>query len=188
MHIDIQRCRHYQNLNNQTKRTPLIHPSSSGLLVTWAYLDQTTLPVCVTSPSSDTLTSSTVPFVITPNDVYVFDCGFFFTPNIGNLNVVFNSGCVMFAYLNRRPIGRMKRSCFGGLRVKLSPTKHTLFILRFQHLRLRLPERITSNISAYVIGFTFSRGTFHFPAFYLRFCFIIFVKTLEFFCCSLSIR
>lgn len=72
--------------------------------------------------------------------------------------------------------------------MKLSPTKHTLFILRFQHLRLRFPERITSNIYASVIGFTFSRGTFHLPAFYFLFCLIILVKTLEFFCCYLSIK
>jgi len=49
----------------------------------------------------------------------------------------------MLASLNRRPIGRMKRSCFGGLRVKFYPTKQILLILRFQHLRLRLPDRIT---------------------------------------------
>lgn len=46
-----------------------MQPSSSGLLVTCAYLDQTTLPVWVTNPNSDTLTYKTVPFVTTPSDV-----------------------------------------------------------------------------------------------------------------------
>lgn len=92
------------------------------------------------------------------------------------------------AYLNRRPIGRINLSCFGGLRVKFSPTKHTLLILLFQHLRFRFPERITSNISASVIGLTLSTGTSHLPAFYLRFCLTMFVKTFEFLCCYLSIR
>jgi hypothetical protein len=35
----------------QTNSVALIHPSSSGLFVTCAYFDQTTLPVCVTRPS-----------------------------------------------------------------------------------------------------------------------------------------
>lgn len=165
-----------------------MQPSSSGLLVTWAYLDHTTLPVWVTRPSSETLTYSTVPLVITPKVVYVFDWGFFFTPNIGNLKVVFSSGWVTLASLKRKPMGLMNRSCFGGFLVKFSPTKHTLFILRFQHLRFLFPERMTSNISASDIGLTFSRGTFHLPAFSFLFCLTIFVKTFEFFCCSLSIR
>ena len=42
----------------QTSRTALMHPSFSGLFVTWAYLPQTTLPPGVTSPSSLTLTCS----------------------------------------------------------------------------------------------------------------------------------
>ena len=35
-------------------------------------------------------TSITVPFVITPRDVYIGDCGFFFTPIIDKQNVAFN--------------------------------------------------------------------------------------------------
>jgi hypothetical protein len=46
-----------------------MHPSSYGLLVTCAYFDQTTLPVCVTRPNSETFTSRTVPLVTTPSDV-----------------------------------------------------------------------------------------------------------------------
>lgn len=38
-----------------------MQPSSYGLFVTCAYLDQTTLPVCVTNPNSETFTSITVP-------------------------------------------------------------------------------------------------------------------------------
>ena len=44
-----------------TNNTPLIHPSSSGLLVTWAYLPHTTFPDWVTNPSSLTFTSNMVP-------------------------------------------------------------------------------------------------------------------------------
>ena len=40
------------------------------------------------------LTSTTVPLVITPSDVYSGDVGFFFTPIIGRQNVAFRSGCV----------------------------------------------------------------------------------------------
>lgn len=40
-----------------------MHPSSSGLLVIWAYLPHTTLPDCVTSPNSLTFTSTIVPVV-----------------------------------------------------------------------------------------------------------------------------
>ena len=50
-----------------TSSTALMHPSFSGLLVTCAYLPHTTLPEGVTSPRSLTLTSITVPFVITPS-------------------------------------------------------------------------------------------------------------------------
>jgi hypothetical protein len=46
---------------DQTRSTVLMHPSISGLFVTCAYLLQTTLPVCVTKPNSDTLTYRTVP-------------------------------------------------------------------------------------------------------------------------------
>ena len=49
------------------------------------------------------VTSITVPFVITPNDVYIGDVGFFFTPIMGRWKVAFNSGCVTCALLNLRP-------------------------------------------------------------------------------------
>jgi len=52
---------------DQTRRTQLMHPSSSGLFVTWAYLLQTTLPVCVTKPNSDTFTYKTVPKITKKN-------------------------------------------------------------------------------------------------------------------------
>ena len=71
-----------------------MHPSFSGLFVTCAYLPQTTLPVYVTRPSSDTLTSITVPFVITPSVVYIALYGFFLTPSISRQKVVLSSGCV----------------------------------------------------------------------------------------------
>lgn len=88
-----------------------------------AYFAQTTLPLVVTRPSSLTLTSTTVPLVMTPSWVYMGDCGFFLTPMMGSWNVACNSGCVTLAFFMRRAIGRMKRSIFTGLRVKLSGTK-----------------------------------------------------------------
>ena len=120
--------------------------------------------------------------------MYVFDCGFFFTERMGNLKVVLSSGWVTLASLKRRPMGRMNRSNFGGLRVKFSPTNVILLILLFQHFLFLLPDLITSNISASVMGFTFSTGTAHLPAFSLRFCLTMLVRILEFFCCSLSMR
>jgi len=114
-----------------TNITALIHPSNSGLLVTCAYLPQTTLPDGVTNPRSATFTSMIVPFVITPSVEYIADWGFFLTPMISRWNVVCNSGWVTCAFLNRRAAGRMNRSYLGGLRVKLSPTNVTLLINRF---------------------------------------------------------
>ena len=60
-----------------------MQPSFSGLFVTCAYFPHTTLPLGVTRPRSEQLTSITVPFVITPSDVYSGDCGFFLTPADG---------------------------------------------------------------------------------------------------------
>ena len=54
-----------------TSSTAFMQPSFSGLLVTCAYLPQTTLPDGVTRPRSEQLTSMTVPLVITPSDVYL---------------------------------------------------------------------------------------------------------------------
>ena len=61
-----------------------MQPSISGLFVTYAYLDQTIFPDCVTNPSSLTFTSKIVAFVITPRLVYNADCGFCLTPKIFN--------------------------------------------------------------------------------------------------------
>ena len=77
-----------------TSSTALMHPSFSGLLVTWAYFPHTTFPPGVTRPSSETLTSITVPLVITPIWVIVWPLGFFFTPMISRQKVVLSSGCV----------------------------------------------------------------------------------------------
>lgn len=134
---------HCTHTLSQTSNTELMQPSFSGLLSTYAYLDQMTLPVCVTNPNSDTFTSIIVPFVITPRFVYKLLYGFFFTPKISSGTVVFNSGCVTFAFLNLKPVGRMYLSYFGALRVKLSPTKQTLLILRFHASFLRLPDFMT---------------------------------------------
>lgn len=100
---------------HQTSNTAFMHPSFSGLLVTWAYfpakcisyctilvtgggnyefLPHITFPPCVTNPNSLTLISITVPFVMTPRDVYIGDEGFFLTAITGKQNVAFSSGCV----------------------------------------------------------------------------------------------
>lgn len=68
-----------------------MQPSFSGLFVICAYFPNTTLPPAVTIPSSETLTSMTVPLVRTPSWVYIGDCGFFLTPRICNWNVAFKS-------------------------------------------------------------------------------------------------
>lgn len=44
----------------------------------------------------------TVPFVITPSEVYNGELGFFLTPMMGKQKVAFNSGCVTWAFLKRR--------------------------------------------------------------------------------------
>lgn len=43
----------------------------------------------------------TVPFVITPSEVYIGEDGFFLTPMIGRQNVALSSGCVTCAFLKR---------------------------------------------------------------------------------------
>jgi len=113
------------NIKFYTNNTALIQPSISGLLVTCAYLPQTILPPGVTKPNSLTLTSIIVPFVMIPNDEYKLECGFFFTAIISKQKVVFNSGCVTCAFLNLNAAGRIKRSNFGGLRVKCGGTNVT---------------------------------------------------------------
>ena len=57
-----------------------MQPSSLVFFVTCAYLPQTTRPVVVTRPRSETLTSMIVPLVMTPRDVYIVLEGFFLTP------------------------------------------------------------------------------------------------------------
>mmetsp|Transcript_13476 Transcript_13476/g.43015 ORF Transcript_13476/g.43015 Transcript_13476/m.43015 type:complete len:256 (+) Transcript_13476:113-880(+) len=155
-----------------------MHPSFSGWLVTCAYLPHTTLPVVVTSPRSLTLTSMTVPLVMTPSCVYSCDCGFFLTPMMSRQKVVLSSGCVTWARLKRRPEGRMKRSYLGGLRVNESPTNVTLVTMRFQAFCFFLPVRITLNISASDTAPTLGMGTSHLPAFSFRFCFTVLLSTL----------
>lgn len=81
------------------QRTALIQPSFSGLFVICAYFPNTILPPAVTSPSSETLTSITVPFVMTPSCVYIGDCGFFLTPKICSWKVALRSAT---RYLSKR--------------------------------------------------------------------------------------
>ena len=47
------------------------------------------------------------------------------TPKMSKQNVVLSSGWVMWAFLNRKPVGRMNRSYLGALRVNESPTNVT---------------------------------------------------------------
>ncbi|CAG2178265.1 unnamed protein product, partial [Oppiella nova] len=163
-------------------------PNSIELKVN-VYFPQTTFPDWVTRPNSLMFTSMTVPFVMTPNDVYIGELGFFFTPIIGKLKVALNSGCVTCAVLNLRAIGRIKRSNLGGFRVKPSPTKHTFVTIRFQHFFLRLPvfmalketiighvndSQWTHRMGAYLktsisdTALTLGMGTSHLPAFSFR--------------------
>mmetsp|Transcript_9299 Transcript_9299/g.15281 ORF Transcript_9299/g.15281 Transcript_9299/m.15281 type:complete len:206 (+) Transcript_9299:1-618(+) len=171
-----------------TRSNALMQPSISGLLVTCAYLAKITFPVCVTKPSSDTFTSMIVPLVMTPRLVYNADCGFFLTLTISKQKVIFSSGWVTCAFLNLKAEGRIYLSNFGGFRVKLSPTKETLLTIRFHAFFFRLPLRRILNISSSVMAFTFGMGTCHLPAFSLRFCLIMFERTLVRLTCSRSKR
>merc|ERR1719187_3194409 len=130
-----------------TSKTALIHPSFSGLLVTWAYLPHTTLPPLVTNPSSLMFTSMTVPLVITPKLVYIGLEGFFFTPMMGKQNVALNSGWVTWAFFILNPMGLINLSNLGGFLVKLSPTNVTFVTILFQPFLLPLPDFKTLNTS-----------------------------------------
>mmetsp|Transcript_43163 Transcript_43163/g.102425 ORF Transcript_43163/g.102425 Transcript_43163/m.102425 type:complete len:259 (-) Transcript_43163:238-1014(-) len=171
-----------------TSSTALMQPSFSGLFVTCAYFPQTTFPPGVTSPSSLTLTSMIVPLVTTPSEVYALPLGFFFTPMMSSWKVHFSSGWVTLAFFMRRPDGRMKRSYFGGFRVKFSPTNVTLVTMRFHAFLRRFPDFITLNISFSAMGRTFGSGTSHLPAFSFRFCLIVLLSTLARSTWSLSRR
>ncbi|KAH1022554.1 hypothetical protein HUJ04_011938 [Dendroctonus ponderosae] len=171
---------------NYTKSTALMHPSFSGLLVTWAYLPQTTLPACVTKPSSEILTSITVPLVMTPKLVYMAELGFFLTPMMGKWKVAFSSGWVTCAFLKRKAMGLMNRSNFGGFLVKPSPTNVTLVTIRFQAFLLVFPDRTTRITSESAWARTFGIGTSHLPAFSFLFCLIMFESTLALDCTSRS--
>lgn len=70
----------------------LTQPSFSGTLVICAHLPQTTLPVVVTRPSSETLTSIMVPLVKTPSWVKRGLLGFFLTERMGSWTVTPSSG------------------------------------------------------------------------------------------------
>mmetsp|Transcript_10053 Transcript_10053/g.31276 ORF Transcript_10053/g.31276 Transcript_10053/m.31276 type:complete len:219 (+) Transcript_10053:408-1064(+) len=102
--------------------------------------------------------------------------------------VIFSSGWVTCAFLNLRADGRMYLSYFGGLRVKLSPTKEILLTMRFQAFFLRLPLRRILNISSSVMALTFGMGTAHLPAFSFLFCLIMLERTFVRFTCSRSRR
>ena len=52
------------------------------------------------------------------------------------------------------PVGLMKRSYFGGFRVKAPPTNVTFVSIRFHCFFCRLPLRMTLNISSSAIGRT----------------------------------
>mmetsp|Transcript_19661 Transcript_19661/g.39855 ORF Transcript_19661/g.39855 Transcript_19661/m.39855 type:complete len:299 (-) Transcript_19661:181-1077(-) len=168
---------HAAAVSSHTSSTALTHPSSSGLFVIWANFAQATFPDVVTRPKSLTFTSMTVPFVTTPKLVYRALLGFFLTLRMSNWNVVLSSGCVTLAFFMRNPVGRMKRSYLGGLRVKFSPTKVHLVTTLFQALAFLLPVRITLNISSSATGLTRGIGTSHLPALSLRFCFTVLLST-----------
>ena len=131
-----------------------MHPSNSGSFVTCAYFPQTTRPVVVTKPNSLTLTSITVPLVMTPREVYMADEGFFLTPKISRQNVAFSSGCVTWAFFMRKPLGRINLSYLGGFRVKFGSTKVIFVTTRFQAFFFRFPDACTRNISSSATALT----------------------------------
>lgn len=95
--------------------------------------------------------------------------GFFLTPRMGNCTVTPSSGCVTFAFLYRRPMGRIKRSYLTGLRVKSGPTNVGLVIMRFQlFLCVFLPVLTALNISSSLMPRTFGMGTLKRAAFSAR--------------------
>merc|ERR1719261_968543 len=114
--------------------------------------------------------------------------GFFFTPKISKQNVAFSSGCVTWAFFMRSPEGRINRSYFGGLRVKLGSTKVIFVTTRFQAFFLRLPDACTRNISSSATARTLGIGTDHFPAFSARFCLMLFERIFALEVPSLSRR
>lgn len=60
-------------------------------------------------------------------------------------------------------MGLMKRSYFGGFRVKPSPTKHTFVTILFQAFFCLFPVLMTLSTSVSPWARTFGRGTSHFP-------------------------
>lgn len=60
-------------------------------------------------------------------------------------------------------MGLMKRSYFGGLRVKPSPTKHTFVTILFQAFFCLFPVLMTLSTSVSPWARTFGRGTSHLP-------------------------
>lgn len=63
--------------------------------------------------------------------------GFFLTPMISRLKVHLSSGWVTWALVNRKPVGRMKRSYFGGFLVNPGPTNVALVTILFHCLAAR---------------------------------------------------
>merc|ERR1712070_859411 len=118
----------------------------------------------------------TVPFVITPREVYMAEEGFFLTPKMSKQNVALSSGCVTWAFFMRSPEGRINRSYFGGFRVKFGSTKVIFVTTRFQAFFLRLPDACTRNISSSATALTLGIGTDHLPAFSARFCLMEFER------------
>lgn len=88
------------------------------------------------------------PLVMTPRDVYIGPLGFFFTPMISRLNVHLSSGCVTWAFVNRKPDGRINLSYLGGFLVKPGPTNVALVTILFHCLAANnnKPKQVLSKI------------------------------------------
>lgn len=82
---------------------------------------------------------------MTPMEVYMGPLGFFLTPIISKLNVHLSSGCVICALVNRSPIGLIKRSYLGGLRVKPGPTNVTFVTIRFHCLAVHTENEVNNS-------------------------------------------
>lgn len=81
----------------------------------------------------------------------------------------FSVGCVICAFLYLKPIGRMKRSNLGALRVKSGPTKVGFVTTRFHaFLAVFFPVLTTLNISSSAMPLTLGSGTLNLAAFSAR--------------------
>lgn len=79
------------------------------------------------------------------------------------LSLAFNATFTNFQVCFVPTIGLMKRSYFGGFRVKPSPTKQTFVTILFQAFFCLFPVLMTLSTSVSPCARTLGRGTSHLP-------------------------